>query len=155
MSLTIREATIDESELIYHVMIESFKEYNGKLNPPSGALMETVDHTIHTFNIGGGAALACDGAKVVGSARYKPVADYMYIGRVSVLPEFRGKGICKALLHFVENKAREQGFMESRVEVRLSIPENIKLYEWLQYEVIEHKFYPERTDSWYVMRKKL
>ena len=45
--------------------------------------------------------------------------------------------------------------MESRVEVRLSIPENIKLYEWLQYEVIEHKFYPERTDSWYVMRKKL
>jgi GNAT superfamily N-acetyltransferase len=164
MTLPIREATIDESELIYQVMIESFKEYDGKLNPPSGALKETVDHTIHTFNIGGGAALACEGAKVVGSARYKPVDDYMSIGRVSVLPDFRGKGICKALLTFVENKAlltfvenkaRDQGIMETRVEVRLSFPENIRMYERLHYEVIEHKFYPERIDSWYVVRKKL
>ncbi|CAN7743113.1 GNAT family N-acetyltransferase [Paenibacillus sp. LjRoot153] len=155
MVLSIREATIDESELIYQVMIESFKEYNGKLNPPSGALKETVDDTIHTFTIGGGAALAWEGDKLVGSARYKPVDDYMYIGRVSVLPDFRGKGICKALLTFVENKARGQGIMETRIGVRLSIPENIQVYERLHYEVIEHKFYPERIDSWYVMRKKL
>ncbi|WP_235549587.1 GNAT family N-acetyltransferase [Paenibacillus sp. Soil766] len=155
MTIAIREATIDESELIYQLMTASFKEYDGKLNPPSGALKETVDHTIHTFNIGGGAALACEGVKAVGSARYKPIDDYMYIGRVSVLPDYRGKGICKALLTFVENKARDQGIMETRVEVRLSIPENIRLYERLHYEVIEHKFYPERIDSWYVMRKKL
>ncbi|WP_236292683.1 GNAT family N-acetyltransferase [Paenibacillus allorhizoplanae] len=155
MTVRIREASIDESELIYQVMIEAFKEYNGKLNPPSGALMETVDRTIHTFNIGGGAALTWEGDKLIGSARYEPVADYMYIGRVSVLPDFRGKGICKALLTFVENKACAQGFKESRVGVRLSIPENIKVYERMHYEVIEHTYYPDRTDSWYVIRKKL
>ncbi|NQX61417.1 GNAT family N-acetyltransferase [Paenibacillus qinlingensis] len=155
MTLPIREAAIDESELIFQVMIKSFQEYDGKLNPPSGALLETVERTIHTFHVGGGAALAHEGDRLVGSARYEPASDYMYIGRVSVLPEFRGRGVCKALLHFVENKARAQGFKETRVGVRLSIPENIRLYERLEYEAIEHKFYPDQTDSWYVMRKKL
>jgi ribosomal protein S18 acetylase RimI-like enzyme len=155
MSFQIKEATVEESDLIFHVMVDSFKEYDRKLNPPSGALLETVDKTIQTFQIGGGAVLAWEGDVVAGSARYKPVDHYMYIGRVSVRPEFRGKGIMKAMLNTVENIAKTRGLMESRVEVRLSIPSNIDMYERMHYEVIEHKFYPERIDSWYVMRKML
>jgi ribosomal protein S18 acetylase RimI-like enzyme len=155
MTLPIRDATIDESELIFQVMLASFQEYEGKLNPRSGALSETVEQTRHVFTIGGGVAVAYEGSQIVGSARYKPAADHIYIGRVSVLPEFRGKGICKVLLQFVENKARTQGIMATRVEVRLSIPENISMYQRMNYEVVEHKFYPDRIDSWYVMSKLL
>lgn len=155
MSIQIREAQVEESGLIFQVMIASFREYDGKLNPPSGALQETVDKTIQTFQIGGGAILAWDGDVAVGSARYKPVDHYMYIGRISVLPDFRGRGICKALLSTVENLAKEKGFLESRLEVRLSLPENVTMYQRFGYAVLEHKFYPEREDSWYVMRKLL
>ncbi|WNR44147.1 GNAT family N-acetyltransferase [Paenibacillus roseipurpureus] len=155
MTLIIKEATVHESDLIYQIMLASFQEYSGKLTPPSGALHETVEHTMRTFEVGGGAVLAWEEGNAVGSARYKLVDDYMYIGRVSVLPEYRGRGICKALLRRVESIAQQQGIAESRVEVRLSIPENIAMYQKFKYEVVEQKFYPEGTDSWYVMRKIL
>ncbi|OCT11511.1 hypothetical protein A8709_07550 [Paenibacillus pectinilyticus] len=80
MTLQIKSATIDDSELIFNIMVASFKEYSGKLVPPSGALSETVENTIHVFKIGGGAALAWEGLQVMGSARFKPVDHYMYIG---------------------------------------------------------------------------
>lgn len=155
MSFEIREAKIEEADIVFHTMQESFMEYSGKLNPPSGALSETTQNVIKTFKEGGGAVLAWDGIRAVGSARYRYMDHYMYIGRVSVLQEYRGRGICKSLLNFIENKALSMGINESKVEVRLSIPENIDMYKRLKYEVIEHKFYPERTDSWYVMSKKL
>lgn len=155
MSIEIREAKIEEVDIVFRTMQEAFLEYSGKLNPPSGALSETTLNVINIFKQGGGAVIAWNGSMAVGSARYRYMDHYMYIGRVSVLQEYRGRGICKSLLNFIENKALSSGIQESRVEVRLSIPENIDMYKRLKYEVIEHKFYPERTDSWYVMSKKL
>lgn len=155
MSIEIREAEIEEIDIVFRTMQESFMEYSGKLNPPSGALSETTEHILNTFKQGGGAVIAWNEITAVGSARYRFIDNYIYIGRVSVLQEFRGRGICKSILKFVENKAKARGIYESRVEVRLSIPENIEMYKKLKYEVIEQKFYPERTDSWYVMSKKL
>ena len=155
MSIEIREAKIEEVDIVFRTMQESFMEYSGKLNPPSGALSETTQNVINTFNEGGGAVLAWNGIMAVGSARYRFIEHYIYIGRVSVIREYRGRGICKSLLNFIENKAMSMGIKESKVAVRLSIPENIDMYKRLKYEVIEHKFYPDRTDSWYVMSKKL
>lgn len=155
MSFEIREAIMEEADIVFRTMQESFMEYSGKLNPPSGALSETTQNVINTFNEGGGAVLAWDGIKAVGSARYSFIEHNIYIGRVSVIQEYRGRGIGKSLLNFIENKALSIGINESKVAVRLSIPENIAMYKRLKYEVIEHKFYPDRTDSWYVMSKKL
>lgn len=155
MSIEIREAKIEEVDIVFRTMQEAFLEYSGKLNPPSGALSETTLNVINIFKQGGGAVIAWNESMAVGSARYRYMDHYMHIGRVSVLQEYRGRGICKSLLNFIENKALSSGIQESRVEVRLSIPENIDMYKRLKYEVIEHKFYPERTDSWYVMSKKL
>ncbi len=155
MSIEIKEAKIEEADIVFRTMQESFMEYSGKLNPPSGALSETTQHIINIFKEGGGAVLAWDEICAVGSARYRYIDHYMYIGRVSVIQEYRGRGICKSLLNFLENKALSSGIKESRVGVRLSIPENIDVYKRLKYEVIEQKYYPDRTDSWYVMSKKL
>ncbi|WP_376773887.1 GNAT family N-acetyltransferase [Paenibacillus phytorum] len=63
------------------------------MNPPSGALAETTQHVINTFKEGGGAVLAWHGIRAVGSARYRFIEDYIYIGRVSVIQEYRGRGI--------------------------------------------------------------
>jgi ribosomal protein S18 acetylase RimI-like enzyme len=155
MTIEIKEASIDEIDIVYRTMEESFKEYIGKLNPPSGALRETITDILDNMKRSGGSVIAWNGNIAAGSAKYRFSEDFIYIGRVSVLPEFRGKGICKSMLKFIEDKARARDIFESRVEVRLSIPANIALYKRLKYEVIEHKFYPDRSDSWYVMSKNL
>ena len=59
------------------------------------------------------------------------------------------------MLAMIEGIALAIGINEARVEVRVSIPDNIKLYEYLEYRPIEQKYYNEGTDSWYVMSKKL
>ncbi|WP_240416124.1 GNAT family N-acetyltransferase [Paenibacillus periandrae] len=154
MNIEVKEADIDQADLILYTMQQAFQEYAGKLNPPSGALSETTDDIIKIMQQGGGAVIAWADQTAVGSARYKFKDSHMYIGRVSVTPAYRGNGICKKLLSFIEEQARAKGILETRVEVRLSIPGNIELYQKLKYEIIDHIYYPDRVDSWYVMRKK-
>ncbi|KRF31792.1 hypothetical protein [Paenibacillus sp. Soil787] len=61
MSFEIREAKIEEADIVFRTMQESFMEYSGKLNPPSGALSETTQNVINAFKEGGGAVLAWNG----------------------------------------------------------------------------------------------
>lgn len=155
MDIFITEATNDEIVFVHQVMQEAFKEYEGQLHPPSGALRETTNSISSKIEGRGGAIIAWDGTKAVGSALYYWEDQDVYIGRVSVVPSHRGNGIGKKLIHFIENIAVSKGLLESKVEVRLSIPSNIALYQNMNYEVKEQKFYPDRTDSWYVMKKRL
>lgn len=37
----------------------------------------------------------------------------------------------------------------------MSIPENVKYYLDRGYSIIQEREYPEKTDRWYVMRKRL
>jgi ribosomal protein S18 acetylase RimI-like enzyme len=155
MSISVKQANKEETNIVHHIMAAAFQEYKGKLNPPSGALTETVEDILKAFEQGGGSVIAWKGNGAIGSARYKYDSHFIYIGRVSVLPEYRGLGIGKSMLHFLEEMARSASVWEARVAVRLSIPENIEMYLKLNYEIIDHKYYPERTDSWYVMAKSL
>ncbi|MDD9270425.1 GNAT family N-acetyltransferase [Paenibacillus sp. GCM10023248] len=155
MTIEIREARLDEAEVVHHTIRAAFAEYEGKLNPPSGALRETPQDLIANMEQGGGSVLAWEEDTALGSATYRFSDPYMYIGRVAVCPGARGKGVCKLMLRYLEEKARLQEVFEARVGVRLSIPANIAMYQRLGYETIEHQFYPDRTDSWYVMSKKL
>ncbi|SFM14347.1 Acetyltransferase (GNAT) domain-containing protein [Paenibacillus sp. 1_12] len=154
MNIEVKEAEINQVDIVLNLMQQAFQEYNGKLTPPSGALSETAEDIKNIMQQGGGAVIAWAGQSAVGSARYKFKDSHMYIGRVSVSPAYRGNGICKSLLSFLEHLAKAKGIQETRVEVRLSIPGNVELYQRLEYEIIEQKYYPERTDSWYVMSKR-
>ncbi|WP_162463073.1 GNAT family N-acetyltransferase [Paenibacillus psychroresistens] len=129
MPIEIKVASKDEIDIVYSTMVDAFKDYAGKLNPASGALSETTENILNTMNHGGGSVIAWDGLIATGSARFKFIEHYIYIGRVAVLPEYRGKGIGKAMLAFLEKMAEEKNISESRVEVRLSIPDNIEMYK--------------------------
>jgi hypothetical protein len=41
--MQVREATIQDAPTLLRVLLESFKEYEGKLDPPSAAHVETVE----------------------------------------------------------------------------------------------------------------
>lgn len=154
-SFTIREASDDELIVVHRVMVEAFMEYDGVLQPGSGALRETVDSIRGKIAGRGGAILVRDGLEVIGSAQYYAERDYLYIGRVSVVPERRGEGIGKRIMSHLEGLAREKNIARTRIGVRLSIPDNIAYYTKMGYAVIEEHEYPDRSDGWYIMSKKL
>jgi Cof subfamily protein (haloacid dehalogenase superfamily) len=153
--MVIREASLGEAPIVFRLMVEAFREYDGRLNPPSGTLRETVDDTLSIMRSNGGAIIAWENEVPAGAARYEFRDKYMYIGRVSVHPDHRGKGIAQKMMLYLEELARRHRYFETRIGVRLSIPRNIEFYKRLNYQVIEHEYYPEKTDSWYVMSKTL
>jgi ribosomal protein S18 acetylase RimI-like enzyme len=55
----------------------------------------------------------------------------------------------------LERLALRNGYTETRLEVRLSLPDNLRIYESLGYKIIQEIEYPEKTDSWYVLIKNL
>ncbi|MNY72785.1 putative acetyltransferase [compost metagenome] len=70
-----------------------------------------------------------------------------------MLPGYRGRGIAAAILSFVEQEAARLNKREIQLEVRMSIPANIVMYEKLGYTIFEHIPYPTGTDVSVTMSK--
>lgn len=156
MDIAIHHAEVHELRLVYSIMQQAFAEYAGFLYPPSGALQEQ-EEDLHSMLSGqaGRAIIGRIGALPIASARYFVKRDYVYIGRISVLPDYRGRGIATSLLAFAELEAARLGKHEMQLEVRMSIPANIIMYEKLGYRIIEHIPYSVGTDVSVTMSKPL
>ena len=72
-------------------MQDSFMEYQDKLFPSSGALRETEVSIGLKIANHGGAIIVWEDAVPIGTAIYNFIDNYMYIGRVSVIPAYRGE----------------------------------------------------------------
>jgi len=152
MEAIINQASLNEIHIVHDVMRKAFEEYRGMLTPPSGALSETMDDIVKKISNSGGAVIARVEGIAVGSAQHIFHDNFVYIGRVSVLPSHRGKGIGKMMVRYIETLAKDKGLSEARLEVRLSIPSNAAFYQKLNYEIIEKLAYPDETDFLCVMR---
>jgi ribosomal protein S18 acetylase RimI-like enzyme len=146
-------AAPSDAPLVHRIMQEAFEEYRGVLEPPSSTHEETVEDVRRAFATGG-AVLAWQGEEAVGSARFQPRPEYLYVGRVSVLPAWRGRGIGAAMMTFIEEHARALGQPETRVEVRLSLPSNVGLYRRLGYRTISEQPHPRGPAYWTVILGK-
>jgi len=76
---------------------------------------------------------------------------YAYVGSLFVSEKHRGKGVAKELMRSAENYAQEIGVNGIYLDVYISQPEAIKLYEGLNYEIIQKRDDVERGDV--VMRR--
>jgi len=155
MDIRITAAGTQEIPIVHKIMRMAFEDYRNVLTPPSGALTEEVEQIEKKIAGNGGAILVWINREPVGSAQYYFEADYMYIGRVSVVKEARGLGIASSMMKHLEQIAKDRSTFETRIEVRLSIPQNLEFYAKLGYETIEQWEYPNGEDKWNVMRKRL
>jgi len=153
-ALRIEFASADDAHLVHRIMRDAYAEYDGVLTPPSGAVSETVED-VRAAMAKGGAVLAWDGAEAVGSARYEWHPDYLYVGRVAVIPAYRGQGIGSALMRRIEELARDQGCGEIRLGVRMALPGNLAFYQSLGYEVVKIEPHPKGGDDVAWMGKRL
>src|SRR4051812_6040206 len=125
--LTIEFVGPEQAALVHAIMLEAFREYEGVLIVPVSAMRETFDEAISSIQRGG-AVLARFGDQTVGSARFEPRDGCVYIGRVSVLPDWRGRGIATEMMRVLEDRAVALGFSEARIATRGHLPRNIALY---------------------------
>ena len=128
----VRAAQPGEVAVLHRLLLRAFAEYTGKLDPPSGANDETVDSLGR--RLGEGGAFLClrnqDDAELsipVGCVFYAPKSDHLYVGRLSVPPEFRKRGIGDLLLARTEAHAATLGLPRVRLRVRLAL-ETLRAY---------------------------
>jgi ribosomal protein S18 acetylase RimI-like enzyme len=157
--VTIRVATIEDAPLILEITRAAFEEFRGRLDPPSGALHETLE-TLRdaTFQPDHGATLAFVEDTPAGAMRWSvhPLREHLYVGRVAVLPAYRRQGVASALMTWADGHARALGLPAVQFGVRLQAPENIRFYQRLGYEIAgqeHHHGYDQPTFVW--MRKQV
>ena len=139
--LEIREATEVELALVRRIMLEAFEEYRGVLEPPSGAITETLED-VRSSAAKGGAILAFLEGEPVASARYERREGYLYCWRLSVLSSARGRGIATAMLEHVHRRAETLGYPEVRLSTREVMQSNLRMYERLGYVVLSRQPHP-------------
>jgi len=152
--LRITEATTQQAPLVHAVMIEAFEEYRDTLDPPSGALSESVDGVRQALKRGG-AVLAWAGEIPIASARFELRPRHLYAGRVSVLPAYRGNGIAGALMAALERIARDRRLEGVLLGVRMSLTSNLALYRSLGYRLTAVEQHPKGNDNIGMLIKEL
>jgi ribosomal protein S18 acetylase RimI-like enzyme len=134
--ITIEFVGPERAAEVRELMLAAFREYDAVLTVPSSAMWETVEDVAGHIALGG-AVLAAVGGQSVGSGRFEMRDDHVYIGRLSVLPEFRGRGIGALMMTAMEQHAAAKSAPEARISVRTLLPKNIELYQRLGYAVTD------------------
>jgi ribosomal protein S18 acetylase RimI-like enzyme len=145
-------AAREDAALVHRITQAAYAEYRGVLDPPSGVDRETLAGVERDLDEGG-AMLAWIGDQAVAAVRFQHAVDHMYVERLAVIPSYRGQGIARALLAYLEDMARQSHLREVRLGVRLSLPRNVELYQGLGYQIRSFHPYPERTDTWALLAK--
>ncbi|MCW5940847.1 MAG: GNAT family N-acetyltransferase [Fimbriimonadaceae bacterium] len=140
-TVEVRIASDDELPLVYEIMRAAFEEYRGVLDPPSGALVETLDDARRS-TAKGGAVLGFVEDRAVGSARFERRTGHVYCWRIAVLPVARGRGVATAMLEHIHGEARRLGYREVRLATREVMESNLRYYRKLGYEVVSRAPHP-------------
>jgi ribosomal protein S18 acetylase RimI-like enzyme len=136
---------------VLHLIQASFAFMDGRIDPPS---------SIHQMTLNDLKA-KCDSAEVwsIGAPPFAcviltPKSECLYIGKLSVAPDQRGKGVARHLIDLAEIRARALTLPWLELEVRIELTENQETFQRLGFRKIAdcaHKGY-DRTTS-YTMRK--
>jgi ribosomal protein S18 acetylase RimI-like enzyme len=133
----IRPARPEEADAIHAITQAAYAEYSAT-PAPSSALAETAREVRERmwrgeFRV---AVVEREGT-MAASVRYKLDANGLYFFRLAVHPDWRGNGIAKKLVGWLENEARAARVHRIWCQVRLIVPRNVALYESLGFALIE------------------
>lgn len=152
--VTIRAARRDECAAVVALILDCFGEYRGKIIPESSALTDTAAK-IESFFPDEHVAVAEQGGRLIGciTARRKP--GHVYLGRLAVLKPYRRTGIAAALIGSVETFAQRHGFTEMRLEVRIALTSNQRLFQSLGFREIARHAHPGFDQPTYLEMAKV
>lgn len=150
----LRDARADDASSLRDLLTDAFREYEGRLDPPSGVHAETAASL--GAKIADGGALICDvGGEPVGCAFFRAQEGCLYVGRFGVRPEHRSKGIGSLLLAAAERRARELGFGRLRLNVRLALTGLQDYYAGHGYQPVAYRAHEGYAAATYVQMEKV
>lgn len=153
--MNVRVCGPEDAETVHRLTQAAFRPYAGFLDPPSGALRESVDSVRRDLEAHGG-AIAWFGVEAVGCLRFELDAGHMHVRRVAVAPEHQRQGIGSALMEWSHEHARSLGISEMRLGVRKQLPGNRAFYTRLGYSLVARHRHPGHSGvTWYEMRLRL
>jgi predicted N-acetyltransferase YhbS len=151
--MTLRHTLETDAPTIAALMRSAFHEYIGILDPPSGAHKETEESVRDKMKLGQWLIAEYDG-QPAGCVFYEPRDTYVYLGRLAVPGEFRGRGIGGALTDAVEAETRAAGIPRIRLGTRLALPHLIAMYEKRGYCIIAYETHTGYSAPTYVTMEK-
>jgi GNAT superfamily N-acetyltransferase len=123
----LRGAMDAEMDTLYATVVTQMSpELSEKIG---AALVVDPEEMVSTF-------VAADGEQFVGHAALRPFENALEVKRVFVAPEYRGRGISKALMAEAEEIARERGVRDLVLQTGDLQAEAIALYEGIGYRRI-------------------
>jgi len=149
----LRPAGPADAPAIAEVLHAAFAAYDGRLQPRPGALSETAESITKAFTdhrgfvalpdmdradaarADAGPAGATDG-RTVGSVLYRREGEGLYLGRLGVLPSWRGEGIGAALVESVLAAGRAEGAGRVILNVRILLPDNVAFFRRLGFREV-------------------
>ena len=153
----IRPAGAEDASAIAEVIHRAFAAYEGRLQPPAGALKETPESIAEKLRQEA-ALVAVTPAGIAGCVIYRPAkaAGEIYLGRLAVLPECQRGGIAARLMAALEEAARGAGARALVLNVRIALPGNRAFFEGMGFEAIGEGRHPGfHQPTFTVMRKEI
>ena len=152
-NVTFVHAQLTDAADLLAVIQAAYAEFLGKLDPPSGAFAETESSISAKLRKGGAIKAVADGT-LIGGVLYEPKGDFMYFGRLAVLPAWRRSGVAQGLIAAVEKCTQAVGMNRVQIGVRLVLPAHQAYYEGLGYKPIAYECHPGFTQPTSVTMEK-
>lgn len=115
----------------FHLIKDILAEY-GLPSDPYGPDRDVYEVELFYHNVGGEFWVVEKEGHLVGTAGFYPTKrgnNAVEIRKMYLLPEVRGKGLGKFLLHKLEETIADRGFTEIWIETASVLKEAVKLYE--------------------------
>jgi predicted N-acetyltransferase YhbS len=143
----------EDAEAVAALIRASFASLTATVDPPPSALRESAEAVAATLAIGGGAAFE-DAAGLVAVVLWSEKEGGLYMGRLSVRPDCRGRGLARRLVACAEAEARRRGLPRLLLAVRLALAGNRALFASCGFRETVLHTHPGYTEPTFVDMEK-
>lgn len=151
----IRPLTLTDAEAAAALIRAAFAAQGVATDPPSSALRETGESIAAHLADNGGAAAESAGT-LAGLVLWAERDGGLYLGRLAVLPPWRGRGVARALIGAAEAEARRRGLPRLHLRVRLALDDDRRLFAASGFHVASEGAHPGyAAPTFAVMEKAL
>jgi predicted N-acetyltransferase YhbS len=151
--IQLRQAQSGDAPLLLATLHAAFEEYRERLDPPSGVHAETIESVQSKLKTAK-AVIAFVENEAAGCVFYQQENTHLYLGRLSVLPQYRKLGIGRALIEYIEAQATNLKVPRVQLRVRIAFPHLKIYYEQLGYRIVSYETHPGYTQPTYVTMEK-
>jgi predicted N-acetyltransferase YhbS len=149
----LRALRLEDADAAASLIREAFAAQSLATDPPPSALRETAASVAAHFRDGGGAALDAGGA-LIGLVLWAERDDGLYLGRLAVLPSWRGRGAARALIAAGEAEARRRAQPRQHHRVRHALVDNRRLFAACGFVAIRQGAHPGYAAPTFVVMEK-